>query len=123
MKARAPIPAHTAQVLAGRAAQMRSFLTPSEARLWRELNAGKLGVQFRRQVPLERFIVDFCAPAARLVVEVDGKYHERRRAADERRDRKLARLGYRVVRLEAELVLADVAAAVAQVRGALALPP
>jgi very-short-patch-repair endonuclease len=102
---------------------MRSFLTPSEARLWRELSAGKLGVQFRRQVPLGRFIVDFCAPAALLVIEVDGDYHARRRGADDRRDRKLRRLGYRVLRLEAELVLADLAGAVALVRAALAQPP
>jgi very-short-patch-repair endonuclease len=45
--------------------------------------AGQLGVSFRRQVPLgNRFIVDFLAPVARLVVEVDGGYHARRREAD-----------------------------------------
>jgi very-short-patch-repair endonuclease len=43
----------------------------------------------------------------------------RRRAADASRDRKLARLGYRVVRLTAELVLSDLAAAVELVRAAL----
>jgi very-short-patch-repair endonuclease len=42
--------------------------------------------------------------------------------ADARRDRKLVRLGYRVLRLNAELVRRDVQAAVAQVRAALGPP-
>lgn len=66
-----------------------------------------------------RFIADFYAPSIKLIVEVDGGYHVRRRAADASRDRKLARLGYRVVRLEAELVLSELAAAVALIRAAL----
>jgi len=80
----------------------------------------RLGVLFRRQVPLlGRFIADFLAPAERLVIEVDGGYHERTRAADDRRERKLASAGYRVLRLDAELVLRDVHAAVKRVRAAL----
>jgi len=55
-------------------------------------------------VTLGRFIADFVAPVARLVVEVDGKHRRRRRAADARRDRVLTRPGYRVVRLEAALI-------------------
>jgi very-short-patch-repair endonuclease len=115
---------HTAsaqQLLETRARQMRSALTPSELKLWEALRSRKLGVAFRRQVPLGgRFIADFCAPAVRLVVEVDGLYHARRRVADARRDRVLARLGYRVVRVDAELVMRDLGAAVELVRAALA---
>jgi very-short-patch-repair endonuclease len=102
------------------AAQNRAALTESEARLWSALSAGQLGVSFRRQVPLgNRFIVDFLAPRARLVVEVDGGYHGRRRGADGRRDAKLRRLGYRVLRLSAALVMEDLQAAVAHVRAAI----
>ena len=98
----------------------RQLLTPSEVRLWLALRGRALGVQFRRQVPLAgRYIVDFCAPTVRLVVEVDGGYHEQRRCADRRRDAVLGELGYRVVRMEAELVLRDLTAAVALVRAAL----
>ena len=53
-----------------------------------------------------------------LVVEVDGPYHLHKRAADARRDRKLARLGYRVLRLEAELVVSELQLAVARIRRA-----
>jgi len=105
------------------ARQHRGCLTESEARLWSALNAGQLGVCFRRQVPVGgRFIADFCAPSIKLIVEVDGGYHVRRRAADASRDRKLARLGYRVVRGSAALVLSDLAAAVALVRATCEQP-
>jgi len=73
---------------------MRQTPTDAEARLWRALCSSQLGVAFRRQVPLLGFIADFYAPSARLIVEVDAGYHERRVSADERRDRKLARAGY-----------------------------
>jgi very-short-patch-repair endonuclease len=88
-----------------RARQLRSRLTPSEAQLWEQIRRRQLGVQFRRQVPIGGFIVDFLAPKERLILEVDGPYHQQRQRADARRDRKLARLGYRILRLEAELVL------------------
>jgi very-short-patch-repair endonuclease len=95
----------------------RRELTASEARLWSALSGRKLGVQFRREVPLAgRYIVDFCAPTVRLVVEVDGNCHVRRRAADARRDAALRALGWRIVRIEAELVMRDLGAAVAAVR-------
>jgi len=56
-----------------RARQMRSALTPSEAKLWAAIRGGRLGVSFRRQVPLGNYIADFAAPAAKLVVEVDDR--------------------------------------------------
>ncbi len=102
-----------------RAHAMRHQPTPSEAKLWGTIAAGQLGVSFKRQVPLGKFIVDFLAPAARLVIEVDGGAHVSRGAADGRKDRQLARLGYRVLRLPAELVLTQLPVAVERVRAAL----
>jgi very-short-patch-repair endonuclease len=76
-------------------------------------------VWFRRQVPLGRFVADFAAPAAGLVVEVDGRHHAAQRGRDAQRDRALARMGYRVLRLEAALVLQQPLVALARVREAL----
>jgi very-short-patch-repair endonuclease len=102
------------------ARQHRSWLTESEALLWSALKARQLGVSCRRQVPVGgQFIADFCAPSIGLIVEVDGGIHERKRGADARRDRKLHRLGFRTVRVSAELVLADLSAAIALVRAVL----
>jgi very-short-patch-repair endonuclease len=108
-----------AQLLSSRAAAMRAALTPSEQLLWRAICRRKLGTSVKRQVVIGSFIVDFCAPAAHLVVEVDGSYHARRSGADARRDRALARAGYRVLRLKAELVLSRLPLAIALVRQAL----
>ena len=81
---------------------------------------------FRRQVPLlGRCIVDFLAPGARLIVEVDGPYHAvpARRRADERRDQRLSKAGYRVLRLTAQQVLKQPEVVRALVLGALAERP
>jgi very-short-patch-repair endonuclease len=69
---------------------------------------------------LERFIADFLAPAQRLVIEVDGAYHGERGSADCRRDAALERAGYRVVRVEASLVVSDLEGALDRIRAALA---
>ena len=119
MRARSSVTLHNL-VLASRARGMRFALTASEQRLWQAIRGGRLGVPFRRQAVLGRYIVDFLAPAARLVVEVDGGYHARRRHADGQRDVALARLGYRVLRLEARLVERELDAVVPRIREALA---
>ena len=107
------------QLLAARAHDMRAYASEPERRLWQELRGGPLGVVFRRQVVLGRYVADFAAPLVKLVVEVDGATHARRQRADERRDRDLGRLGYSVLRVPAALVMKDIVAAVALVRRAL----
>ncbi len=88
--------------------------------LWEALRAERLGVRFRRQVVLGRYIADFVAPRAKLVVEVDGEVHEGRAATDARRDRDLGRMGYRVLRLPRKLVQERLEEAVGLVVAALA---
>ena len=94
---------------------MRVAPTWSERLLWERLRGGQLGVAFRRQVVIGGYVADFAAPAVRLVVEVDGGYHCTRQRADARRDRALEGLGWRVVRVDAEVVERDIEAAVAVV--------
>jgi len=106
-------------LLAERAQFMRHNGTDTERSLWRELSGSKLGVAFRRQVPVGRYIADFMAPSLKLIIEVDGGYHRQRVVADARRTRVLDRLGYRVLRLDAELVSRQLPLAVAAVREAL----
>lgn len=108
------------ELLAERARVMRSAPTSSEAALWRVLRAQQIGVRFRRQVPLGRYIADSAAPSARLVVDVDGGYHQVRPHLDARRDKALSLLGYRVLRLPAGLVLDQPVMALARIRAALA---
>jgi len=114
------LPSKKSSLLSERARVLRGRATASEALLWQSLSGGKLGVVFRRQEPLlGRFIGDFVAPSCRLAVGVDGGWHSDRRAADERRDRALARAGYRVLRLDEKLVRERLAEAVALIRAAV----
>ena len=106
-------------LLVERARCMRQNPTETESELWRKLSGKRLGFAFKRQVPVDRYIADFLAPAVKLVVEVDGSSHSLRRTADARRDRVFQRLGYPVLRIDAELVRCNLAEAVARVVAAL----
>jgi very-short-patch-repair endonuclease len=83
------------------ARKLRKAMTRQEVKLWvrlRELRT--LGFHFRRQAPLEGYVVDFECRRRRLIVEVDGTQHgfDDHRRKDSARDRKLAERGYRVLR-------------------------
>ena len=87
---------------------LRKNMTESERELWSRLRGKKLlGVQFYRQKPIGDFIVDFFAPKAKLVVEVDGSQHaeEDNRRRDKQRDEYLASHGIRVLRFNSREVL------------------
>jgi leucyl-tRNA synthetase len=57
------------------AKEMRKEPTLSEAILWDNLRREKLEVRFRRQHLIGKYIVDFVCLDKRLIVEVDGAYH------------------------------------------------
>jgi len=87
-------------LLAERAHYFRHNLTENERILWCRISGKRLGVTFRRQFPAGKYIVDFVAPNAKLIVEVDDRSHELKRTADARRDRDLARLGWGIAYCE-----------------------
>ena len=96
--------------LKDKARQLRKNMTDSEAALWSRLrNKQLLGIQFYRQKPIGSHIVDFFAPRAQLVVEVDGSRHLGGDHApkDRSRDRYLVSLGLQVVRLNRREVLEE----------------
>jgi len=82
------------------ARQMRATPTQAERKLWWHLRhrLSLEGTHFRRQVRIDRYIVDFACHAKRIVVEVDGSQHGMRNAADEERTKVLEANGYRVLR-------------------------
>jgi very-short-patch-repair endonuclease len=122
MPSSSPRPRHVVtrqRELEAKAHQLRHDPTLSEQRLWSALRASRLGLPFRRQVVIGRFIADLICLQARLVVEVDGGVHEARAHLDAHRDSILQRAGYRVLRIPAAVVTHNLAAAVALVRAAL----
>ncbi|QED39088.1 endonuclease domain-containing protein [Antarcticibacterium arcticum] len=55
---------------------LRKNMTEPEKLLWNRLKNNSWGYKFRRQHPLHIFIVDFYCHSLKLVIEVDGGYHE-----------------------------------------------
>jgi very-short-patch-repair endonuclease len=82
-----------------RAWELRNEPTPAEARLWAYLRAlGEENIHFRRQHAIGPYIVDFCAPSRKLIVEVDGSQHLDQEEYDAERTAFLAAKGYRLLR-------------------------
>ena len=105
-----------------RAGELRRTPTPAEARLWAHLRGAKLrGVGFRRQHAIGRYVVDFCAPRHKLIIELDGSQHVRQAASDARRTQDLESQGYRVIRFWNDQVLKDIQAVGAVILDALNL--
>jgi very-short-patch-repair endonuclease len=99
---------HSREALKPLARQLRSEMTPAERRLWMHVRRKQiLGVQFLRQRPIADYVVDFLAPTANLVVEVDGgqHYEDAHESRDFRRDRFLRDRGYQVLRFTNTQVL------------------
>jgi len=58
------------------ARNLRANMTDAERIIWKHVRRKQiLSVQFYRQKPIGRYIVDFYAPKAKLVVEIDGSLH------------------------------------------------
>ena len=91
---------------------LRRVMSPPEVLLWQRLRLRPRGVKFRRQHPVGRYVADFYAPDARVIVEVDGVAHDARVERDAVRDEWLRGQGFVVVRVAAVDVLRDVDAVV-----------
>ena len=82
-----------------RVRSLRRTQTVSEGLLWSVLRARQLcGLKFRRQHPIEPWIVDFACPQQRLVVEIDGGYHDNIVENDLQRQEHLESMGWKVIR-------------------------
>ena len=90
-----------------RAKSLRHLLTISERRLWNWLrNRSFSGYKFRRQVPIDNYVVDFFCAELKLVIEVDGRQHEMS-DRDTQRTLRLRNLGIEVLRITNELLAKD----------------
>jgi very-short-patch-repair endonuclease len=106
-----------------RAIRLRAEMTEAEKKLWRYLRGRQLDSrQFRKQVEIDDYVVDFCCLKARLVIEVDGGQHNARAAQDEARTRYLNAQGYRVIRFWNNEVLQNIDGVLQEIVRALQLP-
>ena len=101
--------------------QNRNAPTQAEEVLWEALRSRRLeNLRFRSQHGYGAFIFDFYCASHRLVVEVDGGYHEEAEQAqkDAERDQFLRSLGFRVLRLANHDVLHDLPQALRKIKEA-----
>lgn len=81
------------------ARELRTNQTKAESLVWTLLRNRRLhGHKFRRQFPIPPFIADFACVEKRLIVELDGDYHEQQEQQDMSRTAQLNRAGWTVVR-------------------------
>ena len=93
------------------ARNMRKSMTDAELKLWNELRAHRLmGLGFKRQVPIGKFIVDFACVKYRLIIELDGSQHanEGHIVYDQQRTAFLREQGWLVIRFWNDDVIKDV---------------
>ena len=96
-------------------------MTEAERHLWRHLRLYSLGVQFRRQVPIGAYVVDFACLRRRLIVELDGGQHLLS-PEDQSRDAWLQEHGFRVLRFWNHDVLGNVEGVLETIRAAVEPP-
>lgn len=103
------------------ARRLRNEATFWERRLWGWLRALRRshGLHFRRQVPIGRFIADFGCHSAKLIIELDGPFHDPEE--DRARDAWFSSAGYRTLRFPNELVIQQWDRVVAEIEHALGI--
>ena len=90
--------------------EQRKFMTDAEALLWNYIRNGSLGVKFRRQHAIGDYIADFACISEKLVIELDGGYHntEQRKEAGMVRDAWLKKMGYKVLHFTNEELFGNI---------------
>lgn len=90
------------------ALELRHNMTEPETKLWSRLRAHQVDdVHFRRQHAIGNYVVDFCAPRRKLIVEVDGSQHLEQQEYDAERTAYLESKGYKALRFWNHEVMND----------------
>jgi very-short-patch-repair endonuclease len=92
-----------------KARELRKNQTDAELAFWKLVRAKRLdGLKFRRQHPIQPYIVDFICPEKELIIELDGGQHAEAIEYDEKRTRFLESKGYTVIRFWNDEVLNNI---------------
>ncbi len=86
--------------------------------LWKFLRSNQLGAHFRRQHIIGDYIADFACLPLRLIIELDGGYHElpTQQVNDEERTKWLENKGFKVIRFSNEEVLGDIEGTIIKIK-------
>lgn len=82
----------------------RNNPTEAEDLLWQYLRTDGLGVTFKRQHIIGDYIADFVCLSRKLIIELDGGYHQipQQQVSDEERTKWLGERGFKVIRFTNE---------------------
>ena len=98
---------------------LKNNQTEAEHILWKQLKANQLGVKFRRQHIIGRFIADFVCLPAKLIIEADGKIHENQKEYDEQRTEYLNEKGFKVIRFTNDEIITNINSVIDKIKKAL----
>ena len=90
---------------------LKANSTEAEELLWQKLKAKRFhGLKFRRQHPINKFVVDFYCNELKLVIEVDGGIHlkEDIRERDIERENIISEFGLTIVRYTNEEIMDNI---------------
>ena len=104
------------------ARNMRRNPTVAEAKLWLFLERRQLGVKFRRQHVIDKFVVDFFCSEKSLVIEVDGDIHDLQRGRDKEREMMLRALGFRILRFTNKEVKHEIPSVIKRIKKEISIP-
>jgi very-short-patch-repair endonuclease len=105
------------------ARELRKNSTFEEQKVWEHLrNRRYNNLKFRRQHVIEGFVADFFCHELRLVIEIDGKVHEKQRDYDALRDFLIKAKGFNVIRVSNEEVNEDINNLLKKIDQATTLP-
>jgi very-short-patch-repair endonuclease len=102
---------HSTQLAKDRAEELKKRLTKAEIVLAEVLDEvlPRFRATVKMQFPIGQYIADFFIPEIRVVIEVDGGYHNDRVEEDKRRTRHLLKIGVlKVVRFKNEEVFGKI---------------
>jgi very-short-patch-repair endonuclease len=88
----------------------RKYCTDAEGIMWTRLSNNQLGCKFRRQHIIGDYIVDFVCLKNKLIIEIDGKYHnsKQQQEEDKKRTEYLNGLGFMVVRFTNDEIIGNI---------------
>jgi len=102
---------------------LRGRMTEAEKILWEALKKNDWQLNFRRQHPISNYIADFYCHQVKLVIELDGGYHENGdvKMNDQFRENDIEGFGITVLRFRNEEVVDGIEIVLHKIKDSIAL--
>ena len=101
------------------AKKLRENPTQAEELMWLSLRNNQLeGYKFRRQHPLLNYVADFYCHQLKLVIEIDGEYHQtvEQKKLDKERTVNIEFQGLKLIRFTNEEVISNISAVLNKIK-------